>query len=103
MELFYLKTGALNRVRQPRPLQFKKDIFGETAYVEYHQQGNEIVLTYCFVPPLYRNQGNGAKLVKKCLDHFSSRGHDIVPICSFIQHFIDENPQYHHYVARWTE
>jgi len=95
------KTRKLRRARKAIPYRFAKNIHGEFAFVEYHKMGDTIILTHTEVPPKYRKKGYGTKMVMEILDDLQRVYKRIVPVCPFIENFIDENPQYHLMVERW--
>lgn len=97
MEELIIQTGLLSN-RQRNDFRFEK---GETAYIEYYYCDHGVVLSKTFVQEEYRNQGVGTKLVEKALKQLLKNRQMIVPKCPFVQHFIDENPQYHKLVAHW--
>jgi len=97
-----LKTSTLNRRKRSTQSRFEIKLEHGIAFIEYSTKANEIILYHSFIPIEDRGNGMGTKLVKRAIDSFVKRGYKIVPTCKFIQHFIDENPQYHQFVSRWV-
>jgi hypothetical protein len=49
---------------------------------------------HTFVPPELRGGGAAAALARHALDHAREAGWKIVPACSYIERFIERNPEY---------
>ena len=71
-------------------------IEGQVASLKYRVLPGREVLNYyeTFVPPQMRGRSIGRALVKFALDYANETQHQIIPSCSFVKHFIDENPDY---------
>lgn len=95
------KTSGRIRDRKKKEFLYEMKVKKGTGYVAYQINEREVILNHTFIPKPYRFKGYGNKLAKKCIDHFTKKGYLVVPKCDFIQHFIDENPQYHYHVSRW--
>jgi uncharacterized protein len=50
--------------------------------------GNNIVFTHTEVPPAFEGQGVGNKLAKYVLDYAVEHGHQIQPLCPFINAYV---------------
>lgn len=49
---------------------------------------------HTYVPPEMRGGGAAAALARHALDHAREAGWKIVPACSYIERFIERNPEY---------
>jgi len=76
--------------------QFIVQIEGKVAFLKYHAlPGGEIWDYYStFVPPELRGRGIGQELVKFALEYAKDKQHQIIPSCPFVQHYINEHPDY---------
>ena len=100
MEAVMFKTRKL-RKRKYSADKFVKNIHGEFARLEYKKMGDAIALLYTEIPAKYRGKGHGTKMIREILDDLQRVYKKIIPICPFVEKFIDENPQYHVMVERW--
>ena len=66
---------------------------------DYRREGTTTVFPHTEVDPNDRNQGYAAQLIRTALDDERAAGRSIVPACSFVAHFVDENPEYADLVA----
>ena len=72
---------------------------GNTAFVSYDVTDGKIALTHTIVPEELEGQGVGTRLVQGVLDDARERQLQVVPVCSFVRHFIDQHPDYADVVA----
>lgn len=73
--------------------RFELTSAGNLGLLEYLRDGNRIIFTHTEVPTRSRGQGHGAKLAAAALDYAAAHQLQVVPICSFIAHYIDEHPE----------
>lgn len=66
---------------------------------DYHADGDTMVFPHTEIAGELRGRGLGAELVRHALDDTRRRGLKVVPACSYVAHFIDENPDYADLVA----
>ena len=66
----------------------------QAGLAAYLIDGSTITFTHTETDPARQGQGLGGSLVQGALDNARSRGLDVVPQCPFVQHFIDEHPEY---------
>ena len=67
--------------------------------LDYHADGDTLVLPHTVIDASERGQGLGATLVQFALDEIRRDGQRIVPTCSFVAQFLDEHPQYQDLIA----
>lgn len=75
--------------------QFEFQIGDQMAFLEFVTRDNKVYLTHTSVPNALAEQGVGTVLVQKALDYLKNKDAVIMPMCSFVAHFIDNNPEYH--------
>jgi predicted GNAT family acetyltransferase len=64
------------------------------AFVQYNMRGGRLILVHTEVDPARSGHGLASQLVKGALDDIRARALCIVPICPFVERFIQRNPQY---------
>ncbi|MGC4934337.1 GNAT family N-acetyltransferase [Gordonia sp. DT30] len=64
------------------------------GYVDYVSEPYQVVLTHTVIPEAYSGRGYAGRLVRAVLDDIRGTGKRIVPVCSYVQHFIEQNPEY---------
>ncbi|MFT4127973.1 MAG: GNAT family N-acetyltransferase [Gordonia sp. (in: high G+C Gram-positive bacteria)] len=72
------------------------DADGEVAvgYLDYVSEPYQVVITHTVIRDAYAGRGYAARLVQSVLDDIRSAGKQVVPVCSYVQHFIERNPDY---------
>ncbi|HEX7708213.1 MAG TPA: GNAT family N-acetyltransferase [Thermoanaerobaculia bacterium] len=74
--------------------RFETVIDGRTAFVDYRRNEGEIVLTHTEVPPELSGRGLANEIVKQALEYARANDLRVVPQCSFVQKYIERNPEY---------
>ncbi|MEP9390647.1 MULTISPECIES: GNAT family N-acetyltransferase [Gordonia] len=64
------------------------------GYVDYVSEPYQVVLTHTVIPDAYSGRGYAGKLVKAVLDDIRPTGKQVVPVCSYVRHFIEQHPEY---------
>lgn len=62
------------------------------AFIDYRRDGRVVTLTHAEVPDALRGAGVGSKLVAGVLALVRARGEKVVPLCSFVAHYIRRHP-----------
>lgn len=65
------------------------------ALIEYVEKDDKTYLTHTEVPQSLRGQGIGQKLVERTLLEIQKEGKTLVPLCSFVSHYVDNHPEWH--------
>lgn len=75
--------------------RFYVEINGKTSELQY-KKIDEKTLDYqrTFVPEELREQGIAGKIVKHALEYAKENDYKIIPSCDFVQHYIDQHPEY---------
>lgn len=76
--------------------RFELDIEGQLGVLAFRRSGDKIYYTHTEVPPRFRGRGYGAVLAEAALDYAEAERLQVVPMCSFVAQYIDENPRYQH-------
>jgi uncharacterized protein len=65
----------------------------------YRSRPNAVALVHTQVEPAFEGQGIGGRLVAAVLDDVRSRGLKIVPICRFVQSYLERHPEHQDLIA----
>ena len=65
-----------------------------TAFASYRRDDMTITIVHTEVPRALEGRGVGSRLVGGMLDLIRSEGRKVVPLCSFVRHYIDTHPAY---------
>jgi predicted GNAT family acetyltransferase len=66
---------------------------GATALTAYRREGDVLSFTHTEVPEEMEGQGVGTRLIAGALDDVRRRGMRIVPLCSFVRHYVETHPE----------
>ena len=74
--------------------QFELHVPGGIAFVEYYRQGEKIFLTHTETPIHLRGKGIAGRLIERTLKCIQDNGLTVVPLCSYVAHYINEHPEW---------
>jgi predicted GNAT family acetyltransferase len=80
--------------------RFELEAGGETAMAAYRREGDLIVFTHTEVPEPLEGKGIGSQLVKGALDQVRGEGLKILPLCTFVRHYVETHPETQDLVAQ---
>lgn len=63
------------------------------AEVDYEREPGRIVFTHTIVQPAARGKGVAGRVVQHALDYARAEGLTPVPVCSYVQRYLQEHPQ----------
>jgi len=69
------------------------------GHADYHRRNSRIAFTHTEVDEPYEGRGFGSLLADAALNMAADEGLEVVPLCPFIAHYIEENPSYARLVA----
>ena len=72
--------------------QFELEANGSTALAAYSRKGDTLTFTHTEVPEELEGQGVATKLIEGALSQARVQGLKIVPICSFVRHYVEAHP-----------
>jgi predicted GNAT family acetyltransferase len=78
---------------EPARQRFELEVDGALAFVDYQRDGRKLLLTHAEVPPALRGGGVGSRLVQGTLALVRERGEKVVPLCSFVAHYMERHPE----------
>jgi predicted GNAT family acetyltransferase len=64
------------------------------GFVQYNMRGGRLILVHTEIDHAYEGKGLGTKLAMGALDDIRTRGLLIVPVCPFIESYIQRHPEY---------
>jgi predicted GNAT family acetyltransferase len=64
------------------------------GFVQYSMRGGRLVLVHTEVDPARQGQGLASTLIRGALDDIRRRGLPVVPVCPFVERFIEQHPEY---------
>lgn len=70
------------------------------ALAAYQLRGDVIAFTHTEVPDALEGQGIGGALVQGALDDVRERGMVVLPLCSFVRHYVETHPEVQDLLAR---
>jgi uncharacterized protein len=65
----------------------------------YRRRNGRIAFTHTEVGESFEGRGFGSRLAEAALDDARRKGDDVVPLCPFIAHYIEQHPEYQKVVA----
>ena len=79
----------------PRRLRYEILVDGEVAgFVQYSMRGGRIILVHTEVDDEHEGKGLAGVLVAGALDDIRRRGLRLVPVCEYVEHYIERHPEY---------
>ncbi|MGC5257469.1 GNAT family N-acetyltransferase [Gordonia sp. DT218] len=64
------------------------------GYLDYVSEPYQVVLTHTVVREQFSGHGYAGQLVRYVLDDIRATGKQVVPVCSYVQRFISQHPEY---------
>lgn len=86
-------------VDNPEKHRYEISADGHTAFTTYRIADGVITFVHTEVPPEFRGQGIGSKLVRGELEAARARGLKVVPKCEFVAGYIDKHPEFRDLLA----
>ena len=74
--------------------QFELHHNSQVAFLEYFREGEKIYLTHTETPEALRGKGMASQLVQRSLQCCKDNGFIVVPQCSYVAHYVDNNPEW---------
>ena len=79
--------------------QYELIVDGHKAIAAYRLEDDRISFVHTEVPQELEGQGVGSRLVEGALQQVREEGLKVVPLCSFVRHFIETHPETQDLVA----
>ncbi|MFO8043320.1 MAG: GNAT family N-acetyltransferase [Alkalispirochaeta sp.] len=80
--------------------RFVAAVDGEEAYVVYEPRGeDQWVMTHTYTPPALRGRKIAGDVVRTALETAREQGRSVVPVCWYVEGFIQRHPEFQDLVA----
>jgi uncharacterized protein len=79
--------------------RFELDVEGRTAFANYRETPQAVIITHTETPPALRGRGIASELVKGALEMIRADGHKVIAGCGFVVDYLDKHPEYADLVA----
>ena len=79
--------------------RFEMNINEESAVINYKQAGNTFYFIHTEVPESLEGHGVAADLVEKTLEYLEKHQLKLVPLCSYVQHYLQKHPDWNRLVT----
>lgn len=80
---------------EPPAKRFAVRLDNKIAYLSYEERGNNVLdYAHTYVPDEYRKRGIASAITRYALDWAREKGYSIIPSCSFVEDYINNNPEY---------
>lgn len=73
--------------------RYELEVGDELAFIDYRREGRIVSMTHAEVPLASRGGRIGSALVAGALALVRERGEKVVPLCSFVAHYIRRHPE----------
>jgi len=79
--------------------RFEMEIEGQQAFIDYKKSGNKIYLVHTEVAESMEGKGVAAALVNKTFHYLEEHHLQLVPLCSYVQHYLHKHPEWNKLLA----
>ena len=89
-------TGdAAHEIRHhPGAHRFNTVVDGYEALLDYHMEGDQMVVTHTNVPDEIGGRGIASELVRAAFEHARGQGWRVRPMCSYAAAWAERHPEY---------
>lgn len=74
--------------------RFELEADGHIAVANYRLSAGIMTFTHTEVPPALREHGIASRLIHGALAEARAKGFKVVPLCSFVRHYIATHPEF---------
>ncbi len=90
-----MSTEVAKTAVTKNPDRFELRVDGElVGFADYTVRGDRMVFDHTEIDPASGGHGYGGVLVRAALDDVRAQGLKAVPACSFVDDYINRNPEY---------
>jgi predicted GNAT family acetyltransferase len=72
---------------------YELKVGGDTAIAAYRREGDVLRFTHTEVPEALEGQGVASRLIAGAIEDVRRSGLTMVPLCSFVRHYVDTHPE----------
>jgi predicted GNAT family acetyltransferase len=84
----------------PQRNRFEMRFNSAIAYIDYRRANGVLTLLFASVPSHLSGRGVGSALVRGALELVAAEPAKVIPVCSFVAHFIRRHPEFQHLQSR---
>ncbi|KAA5548799.1 GNAT family N-acetyltransferase [Adhaeribacter rhizoryzae] len=88
----------LEIINNPENQRFETTIDGKTAFVHYKLRPHVITVLHTEVPKELEGRGIAAALSKFVLEYIADQKLKLVPLCPYMQNYLQKHPEYEYLV-----
>ncbi|MCD0490658.1 N-acetyltransferase [Pedobacter sp. MC2016-14] len=96
LDMNYEDLTVVNNVQAHN---FELTVNGKKSFIDYKQKGNKVYLIHTEVPKEQEGQGIAAALVAKTFQYIEENGLKIVPLCTYVAHYLKRHPEWNKIVT----
>lgn len=74
--------------------RFEAVVDGHTAFLDYKQRGDALILIHAEVPAVLEGRGLGSALARAAFEHARAEHLKVVPHCPFVAGYLKRHPEY---------
>jgi len=79
--------------------RFELHIDSKTAFIDYSNEGEKVILIHTEVPEELEGNGVAAALVERTFEYLEENGKKIVPSCSYVRVYLRKHKDWERLVA----
>lgn len=64
------------------------------GFIQYVERPGRVILVHTEIDDAFEHHGLGSQLAVYALDDIRKRGLRVVPLCPFVEHYIETHPEY---------
>ncbi|WP_238421427.1 GNAT family N-acetyltransferase [Gordonia sp. 'Campus'] len=94
-------VGTLRIEHSPAQERYEAILVGDPSgedevvgYLDYVSEPYQVVITHTVVREQFSGHGYAAQLVRAVLEDIRQGGKQVVPVCSYVQRFIERHPEF---------
>jgi len=89
-----MKLEEIEVIHNSQENRFEAWIDGQLSKLDYHEDGNTIVMTHVGVPYEQRGNGVAGRITQVGLEYAKEKSLRVIPMCSYVAAYIRRHPQY---------
>ena len=75
------------------------EVDGSIAFIDFKLVQDKLFLIHTETPPELEGKGAGTAMVQKALQYAKDNHYQIVPLCTFVQHYLKKHPEWNDLIA----
>ena len=79
--------------------RFEMEVDSETAFIAYEEKDKKMYLIHTETPPELEGKGVASALVEKTLNYLEQHHLQLVPVCPFVQSYVQRHPEWNRLVT----